>query len=523
MKPTYSSEWDNSNIESINKLYSHPPSMPYNKISSFTNMDDKCKNKILNEYFKGDKKKYNKMLEIEQKTTFKHVYAIGDIHGDYNAFKTIMEGLCYEELIETSEQNNTPDDEYNPIFTKEKIQIFLPKIREKGLKWNPKVRDVCIIQTGDIMDGYRQKNHQLDSNTEKTAYKATDLQIIKELLELKKEAYQYNSNIILLYGNHELMNIFNEFDLYLLKIENNNFVDVPCSKNMRYPCANIFKYKLEDINKFDEKDQEEKEYIIKEIFNEVKQLKKDILCNYKTYAIINGYLFCHCGFIKKYIDELLKLDLNDSELKGIKSLYDIKEKYKKLPYPEIAQQVINITNKTISKILYFLWNVFEDLNPKDYNNAKLYDIQQYCKYILNILWAKDYDRVVIYNKDINNTQDEQNQLFFDNIKKSINEIITYLGVKGMIIGHFQNNDITTYLTVNYNNETLPLIYDIDVGLSEGFHHVQNDETVYMNKDYYILYIKEDEKPKKLKIHNKRFDEIPLETDHRVNVAEIPDI
>lgn len=76
--------------------------------------------------------------------------------------------------------------------------------------------------------------------------------------------------------------------------------------------------------------------------------------------------------------------------------------------------------------------MFEDLNPKDYNNAKLYDIQQYCKYILNILWVKYYDRIVIYKKDIfNDIQDDRNHEFFNNIKESIIEMITYLGIKGM--------------------------------------------------------------------------------------------
>ena len=104
-----------------------------------------------------------------------------------------MEGLYYEETIELSTQNDTPDEDYNPVFSIEKIQIFLPKIRENGFRWNPKVKDVCIIQTGDIMDGYRQRNFQLDSKIKtKISYKANDLQIIKELLELKKEAYQYN-------------------------------------------------------------------------------------------------------------------------------------------------------------------------------------------------------------------------------------------------------------------------------------------------------------------------------------------
>lgn len=77
------------------------------------------------------------------------------------------------------------------------------------------------------MDGYRQRNFQLDSKSgNNTSYKANDLQIITELLELKKEAYQYNSNIILLYGNHELMNIFNEFYMYLLQLENIKMINL---------------------------------------------------------------------------------------------------------------------------------------------------------------------------------------------------------------------------------------------------------------------------------------------------------
>ena len=100
------------------------------------------------------------------------------------------------------------------------LKIFILK------NWSFKSK-ISIFYSGDIMDGYRQRNFQLDSKSgNNTSYKANDLQIITELLELKKEAYQYNSNIILLYGNHELMNIFNEFYMYLLQLENIKMINL---------------------------------------------------------------------------------------------------------------------------------------------------------------------------------------------------------------------------------------------------------------------------------------------------------
>jgi len=125
------------------------------------------------------------------------VYSIGDIHGDYQAFHNIITHLI--------DQENKP--------------VILFDVLTKKYYWNSEVSNICIIQTGDIIDGVRQKNLSPDYYEK---YKNDDLKIIDIMLTLKEEAETKpnNNKIILLYGNHEIENIFNIINIRELNYNN---------------------------------------------------------------------------------------------------------------------------------------------------------------------------------------------------------------------------------------------------------------------------------------------------------------
>lgn len=191
------------------------------------------------DYLKNKCKQYTHNIFNNKDTHYDKIYSIGDIHGDYDALITILS------------------------------HIKCITINNNKINWNKTATNICIIQVGDIIDGYRP---DIDVDN----YKSNDFKAITLLLDLDDQARKYNSRIILLYGNHEVFNMFNIMN----DIKLNNY-----------------KYSV-------------KQLVTKEISNYISKLKKikyRILCNYYTVVIINGYIFCHAGIVVHLIKKFLKL------------------------------------------------------------------------------------------------------------------------------------------------------------------------------------------------------------------------
>ena len=264
--------------------------------------DDILNNYLINDIFYKCKKYKNSIFETYDKYNYDTVYAIGDIHGDYDALIKILNKInC----------------------------IIKEKNNEFEYKWNPKIKNTCIVQVGDIMGGYHDFSHK---HVISKTYIPKEIKIIKFLLKLSEEALQYNSRIILLYGNHEIDVFFSMID----KIKMNTIND---KKNI--------------------------------IFKDFSKIKEEILCNYHSVCIVNSYLFCHAGIILKIIQKLMFLFNIDKE-----QFIELKQSDKLFLINVCVVGLLNslLTNKikkdNIENIKQNIYNIF---NNREYSKFRLID------------------------------------------------------------------------------------------------------------------------------------------------------
>ena len=112
------------------------------------------------------------------------IYIIGDIHGDYQCLIHCLVDLCEVASIQS----------INNKFNEPKREI---------LEWVG--TDSVIIFCGDLIHRKRFPDCVLDDE-------CSDIYIIKTLLRLKKTAISTGGNIIIISGNHEIMNILDPID-----------------------------------------------------------------------------------------------------------------------------------------------------------------------------------------------------------------------------------------------------------------------------------------------------------------------
>jgi|LakMenEpi03Aug12_release.lakeMendotaPanAssembly.Ray.scaffolds.fasta_scaffold302545_2 hypothetical protein len=98
----------------------------------------------------------------------KRIITVGDIHGDLNALTSIL---------------------------------FHSRLIDKNMNWI--AHETHLVIMGDILD---RGSRTFNNGDEKSEYT-----IIKLLINLRKHARRYQSEVHILLGNHELMNIFGNF------------------------------------------------------------------------------------------------------------------------------------------------------------------------------------------------------------------------------------------------------------------------------------------------------------------------
>lgn len=462
--------------------------------------DQKFDLKYLNQMFSNDlEEKCSKFPTNND--TYDLVYSIGDIHGDYKAFHNIITHLV--------------DKENKPIILYDEII--------KKYSWNSEVSNICIIQTGDIIDGIR--NNNIDPEYYEN-YKNDDLMIIDIMISLKEEAETTTNKIILLYGNHEIENIFNIINLreinynnYLLSYKSKLSEIDFCTLNTnlenwrllnQFPDDDEFrKYQLcqsrlgmfsvryKNVNRFNSSEENINNYIynknlLTQRFNHLHKLKNKILCNYQTYAIINNYFFCHSGFISNFVEKIINIYY---QYKSADPSYSFDEK--NMYIPEIDKQIsldefikmnkdnqsfISIFNKIFTKIINYLWQSY-DKEIKIEPSLKEF-IDQYKQYIHDIIWSDNF-RDFYYNLGEYNNLDN-----YKYVNNSINFILHHLHLNGIIMGHIAQDNIHK---IKINNSLHDFyIYLTDITISRAFHpmNVIIDGKKYYNypKFYSILQI-----------------------------------
>jgi hypothetical protein len=131
------------------------------------------------------------------------LFVIGDIHGDFFTLKQSLEltdCIKFDEYNETIEYNET--DKLYEI--KDGCEYY--SVEKNNVRWNRNKENSYIVFAGDIIDRCRPSRLNHDCiNT--VADENCDYKIFKLLLDLDKEARNYNSRIIIVLGNHELLNL----------------------------------------------------------------------------------------------------------------------------------------------------------------------------------------------------------------------------------------------------------------------------------------------------------------------------
>ena len=123
------------------------------------------------------------------------IYVIGDIHGDYQCLIHCLVDLCGVANIVSI----GPDNKFN-----EPIREYL--------EWEPENNSIVIF-CGDLIHRKRFQDSVLDDE-------CSDIFIIKTLIRLKKIAKKNNGDILIISGNHEIMNIIDPTD-YMYTSEKN--------------------------------------------------------------------------------------------------------------------------------------------------------------------------------------------------------------------------------------------------------------------------------------------------------------
>lgn len=123
-------------------------------------------NKLVNKYENG-----NGVFNINNLDD-KDIFVIGDIHGDYQVLIHCLVDLCESCNINKEDQI---------------------------LSWIPNNKNI-IIFCGDLIHRKRFADHVLDDEE-------SDVFIIEAIIRLKQEAIKNGGNILIILGNHEIMNI----------------------------------------------------------------------------------------------------------------------------------------------------------------------------------------------------------------------------------------------------------------------------------------------------------------------------
>ena len=199
-------------------------------------------------------------------TNIKNIICIGDIHGDF------------ELLIASLKLANVIDDD---------------------LKW--KAKNTYVVQLGDQIDSYRPSQN-MDKKIRTNEPK--ELKILLYMTYLNINAQKYNSAVISLIGNHELMNIYNDFSY----VEKEGFKEF----------ETFFTHEYGKTGRL----------IRENVFKPGNILSTLIGCTRQVIVKINDILFVHGGILTEVAEKFSITDIN--QIMAIYLFNELKEIDKKI-------------------------------------------------------------------------------------------------------------------------------------------------------------------------------------------------
>ena len=138
---------------------------------------------------------------------FDNIHVIGDIHGDFFTFKRCLElthcvsfdDIIYRDYINMNNKNNY-------LHVEDGCKYHTPD----KIKWNPQKKNSIIIFAGDIVDRCRTAGLKFNYCVDTIMDENCDYQMLNIIFKLDDEAKKYNSRVLLVLGNHEIINLQND-------------------------------------------------------------------------------------------------------------------------------------------------------------------------------------------------------------------------------------------------------------------------------------------------------------------------
>lgn len=159
-------------------------------------------------------KKHNELLVVYKKKEyeagifegkFDNLHVIGDIHGDFFTFKRCLEltqCVTFDDIIYTDYINLKK----KYLYVKDGCKYHSPD----KIKWNPEKKNSIIVFAGDIIDRCRTAGLKFNYCVDTIMDENCDYQMLNIIFKLDDEAKKYNSRVLLILGNHEIINLQND-------------------------------------------------------------------------------------------------------------------------------------------------------------------------------------------------------------------------------------------------------------------------------------------------------------------------
>lgn len=389
------------------------------------------------------------------------VYAFGDLHGDIDALRILLED-CSKVINPFSERK------WNRLFNKklkdkhlkldylntENLNIFQLfdnhiRIRKLFPSWNPKCTNTVLVITGDMVDNLKKDTYVV-SDCHVGFRIQEELKIILCLKVLDWDARKYNSRVVTLLGNHEDMNIY---------YPNKRFF---CDDNSYYESVSRIDFFKKYHKLFDTEGQK--------------------LIIFK----INNCIFMHGGMTEQIV-ELFKINMKTNDMAlSIEQFIDklnrvynesYKDKYRKMYSGEIDilrdRTFGDLNGRSNNKVCDQLSKVFDNFNIDGHILIVGHCVQTYLSFRTSKSYLHFFHTNIIRSKDVHTINGSTREIDIYNslsvLSKNFDfekdKFPQYLGITASIC-----NDIT-------NNK----IYRLDVGMTKAL----DEEKMY--KDFSKLY------------------------------------